>query len=97
MNQVITKRGVYLKQEMSPYKLILFGLTFVFSSKAKMNSFIRKAGLNLKKSHSITNELNRFDFEIDVDELDLKVLLSTYNEVMPKWEVIINEKELHHI
>ena len=64
---MITKNGVCYDFSISPYRLTVGGLTYVFSSKPHLEKFKKK----LKENRDIINYslTKRFNFNVNVSEL----------------------------
>lgn len=68
MNDIVkSRRGVYYKQDASPYRITVYGLVFVFSSQAKMRQFEKRVKtLHDKIIDKVTDAYNLLDQDIDM-------------------------------
>lgn len=97
IDTVKSRRGVYYKQDASPYRLNAFGLVFVFSSIAKMRQFKSKV---IKKNERFLNDRYKLYTQLGLDEYVIRIYdhcfvevsaieifyKMVYKEVEPQWQ-----------
>ncbi len=95
MEQVRTKRGVYLLPEYSPHRISRYGLTFIFPSESRMNVFEKRyqEEFNRLLSHIYAiRTITGLDFRMkEIYALEKSTMIKVYNS-RESWEILEDGK-----